>query len=342
MDSSCHPGSVGPGRSSKVVLFARSGRSSAVGLGRTSAPNPSFEGSRVVESGCSPPAPFGEPSASFSHPPAGGPAEHCTGDSSLCPAGSPPCPNPDPFLEHPEENRVRGPEPSHDPGFCTSSVDLRPKECEARSQPPEVSATPAPDGLRFRKPLPGTRATPVTASELWAEWFGALSASDCGLSVFFHTLRELPRKGRGPSADSSSSRTRRTWPMPLPYPELLIPGSPAREADRLGMNAIVLVLNWLFLGQPSICRAELQIDLGQSPSPRQWRRLELLRPSVQRWNLVPTVGPSEMGRAAAKYEGLEDLLASIKVGMKGAREKMSSRSGTVRLMVATAAACACG
>ena len=42
--------------------------------------------------------------------------------------------------------------------------------------------------------------------------------------------------------------------MPLPYPELLIPGSPAREADRLGMNAIVLVLNWLLLGQPAVCR----------------------------------------------------------------------------------------
>ena len=88
---------------------------------------------------------------------------------------------------------------------------------------------------------------------------------------------------------------------------------------------------WLFLGQPAVCRPELQIDLGQSPSPRQWRRLELLRPAVQRWNSVPTVGPSEMGRAAAKYEGLEDLLASVKRGMEGAREKMSSRSGTVRL-----------
>ena len=175
----------------KAARFARSEHSSAGGLGRTSAPNLSSVGCGVVESGCSPLAPFGDPSASFPHPPAGGPAEHCTGDSS-----------PNPFSssehEHPEQNRVTRPEPSHDPVFCSSSVDPRPKECEARPQPPEVSAAPAPEGPRPRKPLPGTRATPVTASELWAEWFGALSASDCGLSVFFHSLRELPGKAGGP------------------------------------------------------------------------------------------------------------------------------------------------
>ena len=284
-----------------------------------------------VDSGCSALAPSSDPSYSFAHPPAGGSAEHCTGDSSLCAAVSPSCPNPELISVHSGLNHERGPEPPDEQVCHSSSANFRPKECEARPQPTEVPGAPAQPGPRLRKPLPGTRATPVTACELWAEWFGALSASDCELSIFFHSLRELLRKGRGPSADSSRSSTRRTWPMPLPYPELLIPGSPAREAGRLGMNAIVLVLNGLFLGQPVICRPELQIDLGQSPSPRQWRRLELLKPAVERWNRVPTVGPSEMGRAAAKYEGLEDLLASVEVGMQGAREKMSSRFGTVRL-----------
>ena len=77
------------------------------------------------------------------------------------------------------------------------------------------------------KPLPGSRATTVQPADLWHAWFGALSSADCGLSVFFHSLRELPREGRGPSLRASHHQ--RLWPMPLPYPELLVPGAATEE-----------------------------------------------------------------------------------------------------------------
>ncbi|CAE7711939.1 unnamed protein product [Symbiodinium sp. CCMP2592] len=191
-------------------------------------------------------------------------------------------------------------------------------------------ACPGPRNVDACKAVPGTRATPVTASRLWEEWFGALSSSDCSLSIFFHSLRELPRRGRGPHGDSAQSR-RKIWPMPLPYPELLLPGNSTRDAERLSLNALVLVLNWLFLGQPAVCRADHEIKLGRDLHPRQWQRVEALRSSVQRWNATPTVGPSEMGRAAAKFEALEDLLSAISRGFGELRLAGRSLEGAVRM-----------
>ena len=170
------------------------------------------------------------------------------------------------------------------------------------------SAGPVPPDKH--KPVPGSRASKVKPSELWSAWFGAVSSADCSLGIFFHSLRELPRGDRGPTAATRGGQ--RLWPMPLPYPSLLLPGCGERDPDQLALNAIVLVLDWLHLGQPSVCKAELGLSLGRPLNPRQWRALDLLRGSVQRWNRGAEVGPSEMGRAAAKFEGLEDLLEGAK------------------------------
>ncbi|CAE7908987.1 unnamed protein product, partial [Symbiodinium microadriaticum] len=121
---------------------------------------------------------------------------------------------------------------------------------------------------------------------------------------------DVSARDRGPT--SSTGGGQRLWPMPLPYPSLLLPGCGERDPDQLALNAIVLVLDWLHLGQPSVCKAELGLSLGRPLNPRQWRALDLLRGSVHRWNRGADVGPSEMGRAAAKFEGLEDLLEGAK------------------------------
>ena len=128
-------------------------------------------------------------------------------------------------------------------GPSSGSLSRTPNLCGGAGTPcaDPAKASGAKAAAVFRgpsKPLPGSRATTVQPAGLWHAWFGALSSSDCGLGVFFHSLRELPREEWQPS------QHQRLWPMPLPYPELLVPGCPHRRADRL--------LNWLHLGQPNM------------------------------------------------------------------------------------------
>ena len=111
--------------------------------------------------------------------------------------------------------------------FCNAVPSPKPASEASRHEPSDRSdaigskgeplgSSPAEPAKHDSKRVPGARASPVTASGLWSEWFGALSSSDCSLSIFFHSLRELPRKDRGPSSSSASS-CRRVWPMPLAF-----------------------------------------------------------------------------------------------------------------------------
>ncbi|CAE7822324.1 unnamed protein product, partial [Symbiodinium necroappetens] len=72
-------------------------------------------------------------------------------------------------------------------------------------------------------------------------------------------------------------------------PRVTPKGNSYRDADRLALNALVLVLDWLFLGH-LVC-AE------QSCA----------------WT---SARPAEMGRAAAKFESLEDLLLAVERGLE--------------------------
>ena len=89
------------------------------------------------------------------------------------------------------------------------------------------------------------------------------------------------------------------------------------------MNALVLV----FLGQPTVCRGEFLLELGRPLNARQWRCLEGLRPSVDRWNAVET----EMGRAASKFESLEGLLSKVRAGLERVGFSAAASLGSVRL-----------
>ncbi|CAE7344692.1 CLPTM1L [Symbiodinium sp. KB8] len=101
--------------------------------------------------------------------------------------------------------------------------------------------------------------------------------------------------------------------MPLPYPSLLQSGAGrTRCPSQLGINCVVLTLNWLYLGQPSTCPRTLSLHLGAKPSARQWRAVLNLKRNVEFWNRAGTFGPAEMGRAASKFEGLEDRLQACK------------------------------
>ena len=156
---------------------------------------------------------------------------------------------------------------------------------------------------------PGARAPRVLPSELWSEFFSCLSRARCSLSAFFHSIRLLPRAERGPKCAGHSSRRRRVWPIPLPFPELLCPGSGGtRDPESLGLNAVVLVLDWVLFGQPAVVSAKLNLALGESLSPRQEEAVASLRLGVRASNAAGPLGPKDLGRATAKFEGLSDML----------------------------------
>ena len=63
------------------------------------------------------------------------------------------------------------------------------------------------------------------------------------------------------------------WPMPLPYPKVLVgPGSDEENelaSFHRGVNLVIAALNWLHLRRPACCPPELV--LGKSLSRLQWK-----------------------------------------------------------------------
>ena len=151
-------------------------------------------------------------------------------------------------------------------------------------------------------------ASPVHASAFWNSFFSVLGSAKCKLSQFWHSLRCLPCTSQGPSKS--------TWPMAIPFPDLHRLGSKAprqgaRCARKLALNATVLVLSWLYLGQPSLARPGLGLELGAPLSDVQRSTLERLAIGIDSWNAEPRLGPEEMGRGASKVEALERMLDAL-------------------------------
>ena len=100
--------------------------------------------------------------------------------------------------------------------------------------------------------------------------------------------------------------------MPLPFPEVCRHGSEVFGRDaaiKCGVNGIVLVLNFLHLGQPSVAPPSLR--LGQSLSSRQWKSVALLKTFLKGWVEADDVDPLSMGRSAAKIESIEDAITNL-------------------------------
>ena len=97
--------------------------------------------------------------------------------------------------------------------------------------------------------------------------------------------------------------------MPLPYPGLLKPGSDRnRDPIELGLNAVILILDWLFLGQPAQPSRGLRLGLGEPLTKAQLGALRSLRRGVEDWNISGPFGPEQLGRSAPKFESLYDML----------------------------------
>lgn len=75
------------------------------------------------------------------------------------------------------------------------------------------------------------------------------------------------------------------------------------------VNLVVLALSWLHMRCPAVCPKELsrQVQL----STKQWGIVRRLEDQLRDVELAGNVGPTEMGRTAAKMEGLDDFLHDL-------------------------------
>lgn len=80
----------------------------------------------------------------------------------------------------------------------------------------------------------------------------------------------------------------------------------ARLQERLALNYLVLVLDWLAMGEKLVdvsC-----IGLGSPLNSKQWEVVRRLAPLVRQWVDHEEVDSAAMGRSAAKMETVEDAM----------------------------------
>ena len=95
--------------------------------------------------------------------------------------------------------------------------------------------------------LPGARARAVRPSDVWSSCFSVLGRAKTPLSSFWHSLRSA-KPGAEPGLKGH------VWPMPIPFLSLHLPHANRKQRDlnrKLALNATVLALTWLYLGQPA-------------------------------------------------------------------------------------------
>ena len=116
------------------------------------------------------------------------------------------------------------------------------------------------------------------------------------------------------------------WPIPAPYPELLRADAALSDSSKImlcrkmraarkAVNLIVLVLSWLRLGSPR--RPPAGFRLGLRCRPSQWQVVRRLESFLEDVRDCGVVGPAEMGRSAAKVEGLDVVLSRLHASTEG-------------------------
>ena len=84
------------------------------------------------------------------------------------------------------------------------------------------------------------------------------------------------------------------------------------------MNCCIICLNYLHLGRPSNCPANLKA--GNRLSKSQWSIVRRLEVFLDDWISCEKVGPSAMGRTAPKVESLEEMLEKLSQVARELRE----------------------
>ena len=157
--------------------------------------------------------------------------------------------------------------------------------------------------------VPGALAPVSNLNRIWAPLPRWVLGSRTTFATFLHSV--ICNK---PSNEEGTATS--IWPMSPPYPWRMKEehgnGTLQDKKDlnlEKALNLVVLALSWLHLQQPATAPRSLR--LGRRLSRMQWRVVRRFRLFLSAAAEVGDVGPSDMGRTAAKMEGLDGLLAEL-------------------------------
>lgn len=152
--------------------------------------------------------------------------------------------------------------------------------------------------------VPGASASTMHAG-IWDLAFSALLRARTSFSSFAHSILA----GRAPAERAPKEQV---WPMPLPFPEVHCKAKSRQKAGaslKLGVNYIVMVLNWLHVGE-QLCDVSA-LRLGTKLNLAQWQVVRRISPLVSSWNSQGSVASADMGRSAAEVESIESELRRL-------------------------------
>lgn len=114
--------------------------------------------------------------------------------------------------------------------------------------------------------VPGAKVSTFSGRGILQPLLRHLRRSRCRLGAFARSFTNLPFSFKHVEGTGFS---RSCFPMPLPYPEVLQEGSQddsAAGCRKRGMNAAVIVLNFLFLGRPHRASSDMGAGNGSVES----------------------------------------------------------------------------
>ena len=151
---------------------------------------------------------------------------------------------------------------------------------------------------------PGSRASTVEVNAIWNSMLRWLLSSPRGALrtfcfSFFSSQANRKNKSYTPGP---------VWPIPLPFSPKLI-ADRTHGPIRRALNAMVIVLSWLHLGQPTHVPSDFCAASRLNGEQRAVVN-RLFRLSAD-WIDAPPVAAADMGRTAGKVETLEDMMKSL-------------------------------
>ena len=155
--------------------------------------------------------------------------------------------------------------------------------------------------------LPGARASTYSGFGLLQSLLRHMLRGRCRLGGFARSFVAM----HFACQEAGMTAKPELFPMPAPYPEVLLKKSSAQDARmarKKGVVAIVIVLNFLHLNRP---RSMPSFTGGVKLSRAQWDAVRRIEVFLEGWLESPPITPAEMGRTAGKVESLEAMLKKL-------------------------------
>ena len=171
--------------------------------------------------------------------------------------------------------------------------------CMTQERVPEV--VPNLDGAGTASA--GSSASPIRIPAFLNSLPRWLLQLNCGFRGFLRSILQSQGLDKQPTSLSSS-----IWPMPPPYPEVFRSGAGSKPGNHLRrlVSLQVVALDWLCLNEAG--SAPECIRIGRRLNSRQWSAVKMLEHLGTDGNTPEFIQAGDMGRAAAKMEGFENVL----------------------------------